>query len=311
MTKIKTPETTGRLVEVGSLFGGNGKTLVATNLAVLLSQAGKKVLLADLNPDGGSLEQEFIGIFPREEGRGVSALLRWAQGGPLQEFSPREVLFFATEVNANLWFLPGLFGQREYDSKDGSLRRTLLARTSILDNYIEAALNQFDFVIIDKGINSYTSLGNIGFNLAERLTAQPTIFIRLFDYRRARTQFYQEKSFVTNRLWPASAQILNLINLLPKEATDLANLTDITNKTRVPRNNQVLETIVYAPEAMLLADAGAQVLATLESQIVSQTSDGAALVKDLRKITDLVQKMAQEKVEPGPEKPAPFRVTFT
>jgi capsular exopolysaccharide synthesis family protein len=69
---LKLGEGTGKVIEVTSGVSGEGKTTISANLAALLAQSGKKVLLADADLRSGALRS----LFNIKEGTGLSEWLK-------------------------------------------------------------------------------------------------------------------------------------------------------------------------------------------------------------------------------------------
>jgi hypothetical protein len=229
MTAKNTPSegasktTRGRLIEVGGFSGGTGKTMMAANLAVAFSQTGARVLLADMNANGAGVEEEFASAMAADavENRGLSALIRWVNPTKRVSLSERDVLFFAVEVSPSLWVLPGLNDQSEYEAADASLRRALFSNVGLVDSYVEAALECFDYVVIDKGTSAFTSLGSIAPRLAKAMPDQPAVFVRVFDGNSLWSALATEGNYQSKVGWlPANGKLLHVYNLIT-DASDL------------------------------------------------------------------------------------------
>ncbi len=131
------------LVAITGAKGGVGKTVVATNLALLLAQQGYKTLLVDLDPSCGN----------------VDVHLRIARSRSLDDVAtgmctPHEAIYEAP------------FGLRVLAGKSGS--STLLdAAPEVVDRVfaaVERAAEGFDVVVLDTG----AGLGSLSLRAAER-----------------------------------------------------------------------------------------------------------------------------------------------
>ena len=120
-----------QVIPIASGKGGVGKSLVAANLAISLAQAGKRVILADLDLGGSNLHlilgvplvAQSIGSFIGKQGQDFSALIQ--ESGI-----------------ANLGFIPGDAEIPGLANLTGTQKRMLIRRLTDLDT---------DYLILDLG----------------------------------------------------------------------------------------------------------------------------------------------------------------
>lgn len=122
-----------RRLTIASQKGGTGKTTVALNLAVALAERGRRVLLADLDPQGG------IGLSLAKEDDELSGLADLMTGmiGPEAAILPTR--------------LPGLslLPRGRLDPTEVCDYEQALFSPNVLSNVLEKAEAGFDFVLID------------------------------------------------------------------------------------------------------------------------------------------------------------------
>ena len=121
--------TLTKSVVVTSALGGEGKSTVASQLAVSLARSGRRTLLID----GDIRKPSQHAVFGMADDMGLSDILRGQQS--------MENVVQATPAE-NLWILPaGRCDNTAFQALSGSMTPDILA----------AAIGQFDFVVVDAG----------------------------------------------------------------------------------------------------------------------------------------------------------------
>ena len=127
-----------QIIPIASGKGGVGKSLVAANLAIALAQAGRRVVLADLDLGGSNLHL-ILGL------RGIPYGIGTYFNSPEMDF---EDIIIDTDVD-NLRFIPG-------DSEiPGMANLKLQQKRSLIKNLL--ALTETDVLIIDLGAGTSTN----------------------------------------------------------------------------------------------------------------------------------------------------------
>jgi flagellar biosynthesis protein FlhG len=128
-----------RILPIASGKGGVGKSLISTNLSIALAQAGKRVVLADLDLGASNLHL-MLGFNVPRHGLGT-----WLSGAKI----PFEDIIYATEYQ-NLRFIPG-------DAEIPGLaniayrQKTQLARKLL-------AIGDADYLVLDLGAGTGSNI---------------------------------------------------------------------------------------------------------------------------------------------------------
>jgi capsular exopolysaccharide synthesis family protein len=124
---FSSPEQTGRTIAVTSSGPGEGKTLVATNLAIALAQAGGRVLLVDADMRKSRVHQ----VFQMKSTPGLSNVI---VGNAKASEAVR-----ATRID-NLWLLPAGVHPPNPAELLGSKR---------FNEFLKTLTGHFDWVVVD------------------------------------------------------------------------------------------------------------------------------------------------------------------
>jgi len=227
------PITGGTIVAIANQKGGVGKTTTAINLATALTQAGNRVLLVDLDPQGNA--STGLGLGHADRAAGTYALIT--------EAVPASAMTHSTFV-PNLFVIPAepdlagaeveLVGQtnREY-----RLRRALRDAEALVDGY--------DFILID----CPPSLGLLTIN---GLVAADSVLVPLqceFFALEGLSQLMRTVEAVKTRLNPA-LEIEGIVLTMHDKRNNLSELVaqdarsffgDKVYETMIPRNVRVSE----------------------------------------------------------------------
>ena len=139
-----------KVMTVGNIKGGVGKTALSILLAHYFSLRNKRVLLVDADPQGTASEH-IIDFLPLDEHgillKGFHNLLKiYMSGKPLTAREVRNNLIpFAEIIDESFWVLPNCIESSEYDF---SLREKGI-QDGLFVRLLAAVEMDFDFVIID------------------------------------------------------------------------------------------------------------------------------------------------------------------
>lgn len=134
----------GHVLVISSQKGGVGKTTVALNLAVALAERGRKVLLADLDPQGG------VGLSLARGDGAMAGLAEWLAGS-----AGAEELLLPTKLQG-LTLLP----RGRLDPIEAPLFERGLQQGGRLAGLVNALRARFDFILLDTpaGLGTVTRL---------------------------------------------------------------------------------------------------------------------------------------------------------
>ena len=186
-----------KIIAVASGKGGVGKTLVAANLAIALSQAGKKVCLADLDLGGSNLHL-MLGQTPE---KGIGTFLNNTS------YKLKDVI--VPTAYENLTFLPGETELPGAANIKSTVKQELMQQLLSVDD---------DFLVLDLGAG--TSLNIMDFFLLSGcgiIVTTPTLTATLNAYLFVKNAVFRILNSCITRKSPA----FNYIESLRKDGVSL------------------------------------------------------------------------------------------
>ena len=157
-------------IVVHATKGGAGKSLIASNIAYGLALSGKKVILMDLNPDGGHIHRWYAHYLKAsgnidkkaseiQHDRGLTHLLRARKqiGTALTAAQLASFMVeFEIEDGQKLTMLSGIRDQNDFAN---SAIADMASRDNWLNELITIVENIYDYVVIDTGTSRTTTFG--------------------------------------------------------------------------------------------------------------------------------------------------------
>ncbi len=254
--------------------GGVGKTTTTVNVAAALAQAGKRVLVIDLDPQGNA--STALGIGHSDGTQGVYEVL--IEGQPLQA-----VVQKATSVDG-VWCIPSTMDVAGCEIElVGLSEREFRLRTALRHH---AEVEHYDFILID----CPPSLGLLTVNA---LTAADSVLIPLqceYYALEGLTQLLATLDLIRDHLNPEldiKGVVLTMFDGRTKLSSDVAaevrrHLRDHVFKTVIPRNVRLSEAPShgqpisrYAPDST-----GAHAYAALADELRARPNRGAVDAAD-------------------------------
>ena len=183
-----------RILPIASGKGGVGKSLVSVNLSIALAQAGKNVVLADLDLGGSNIHM-FLGLRSIEEGIGTYL------SNPKIQFDD---IIVETEYK-NLKFIPGDKEIPGLANLSYGLKQKLITQLKRLD---------CDFLVLDLGAG--TNFNTVDFFLLSGrgiIVTQPTLVASLNAYLFLKNVIFR----IMHSVFKKGSQAYKLLNGLEKE----------------------------------------------------------------------------------------------
>ncbi|SDX39605.1 chromosome partitioning protein [Ruegeria halocynthiae] len=225
-----------RIVAVANQKGGVGKTTTAINLAAGLAEAGCKVLVVDLDPQGNA--STGLGVEDRD----------WTTYDLILDDASLEAVVQETEIS-NLFVVPATVDLSSADIElFSNEKRSYLLHDALRQTAIDAF--EFDFVLIDcppslnlLTVNAMVAAHSVLVPLQSEFFALEGLSQLMLTIREVR-QTANPDLRIEGVVLTMYDNRNNLSRQVEKDARD--NLGEMVFKTKIPRNVRVSEAPSYA-----------------------------------------------------------------
>ncbi len=225
-----------RIIAVANQKGGVGKTTTAINLAAGLAEAGCKVLVVDLDPQGNA--STGLGVEDRD----------WTTYDLLLDDAPLEAVVQETEIG-NLFVVPATVDLSSADIElISNEKRSYLLHDALRQTAIDAF--NLDFVLIDcppslnlLTVNAMVAAHSVLVPLQSEFFALEGLSQLMLTIREVR-QTANPDLRIEGVVLTMYDNRNNLSRQVEKDARD--NLGEMVFKTKIPRNVRVSEAPSYA-----------------------------------------------------------------
>ena len=225
-----------RIIAVANQKGGVGKTTTAINLAAGLAEAGCKVLVVDLDPQGNA--STGLGVEDRD----------WTTYDLLLDDAPLEAVVQETEIG-NLFVVPATVDLSSADIElISNEKRSYLLHDALRQTAIDAF--DLDFVLIDcppslnlLTVNAMVAAHSVLVPLQSEFFALEGLSQLMLTIREVR-QTANPDLRIEGVVLTMYDNRNNLSRQVEKDARD--NLGEMVFKTKIPRNVRVSEAPSYA-----------------------------------------------------------------
>ncbi len=225
-----------RIIAVANQKGGVGKTTTAINLAAGLAEAGCKVLVVDLDPQGNA--STGLGVEDRD----------WTTYDLILDDAPLEAVVQETEIG-NLFVVPATVDLSSADIElISNEKRSYLLHDALRQTAIDAF--ELDFVLIDcppslnlLTVNAMVAAHSVLVPLQSEFFALEGLSQLMLTIREVR-QTANPDLRIEGVVLTMYDNRNNLSRQVEKDARD--NLGEMVFKTKIPRNVRVSEAPSYA-----------------------------------------------------------------
>src|SRR6056297_912005 len=264
------PVTAPRIIAVANQKGGVGKTTTTINLGAALADAGAKVLIVDLDPQGNA--STGLGIEAEERDYTTYELL-------LEEIDLKQVI--QPTGNANLQIIPATVDLSSADIElIANEKRSFLLHDALRQPALDT--NAFDFILVDcppslnlLTVNAMVAAHSVLVPLQSEFFALEGLSQLMLTIREVRQTANPELRIEGIVLTMYDARN-NLSAQVEQDARE--NLGDLVFRTLIPRNVRVSEAPSYALPVLKYdtSSRGAQAYRALAAELIRNQSRAAA-----------------------------------
>lgn len=129
----------GKIISIANQKGGTAKSTTAVHLAAALKISGKKVLLADFDPQGDT--SAYMG-FTEDEAASINNLMQEFISG--RKVNIRDIIR-TSEKNGGIEYIPADIGLASAEF----YLAPVMARETVLKRLLSQVVNDYDYIIID------------------------------------------------------------------------------------------------------------------------------------------------------------------